>query len=130
MRSTSLLAEAEQQGLIDVFLVMVTRQGISNLQRQRGQSKANQFYGELESQTTYVDHWRGLDGSELAWEQESLGLEKGDCILQVPSLVSLCPKVIFGFDVLLLEERCAAQAAAALCMHGKLVSTVAQHTIQ
>jgi len=126
----SLLAQAEQQGLIDVFLVMVTRQGLSVLQHQRGQSKADQFYGELEDQKTTVDHWRRLDGSEPAWEQESLDSEKGDCILQVPSLVGLCPQVVYDIDVLLLEERCAAQAAADLCMRGKLFSTVAQHTTQ
>ena len=117
----SLLAEAEQQGLIDVFLVMVTGQGTSALQRQKGQSKADQFCGEMESQTTYTDHWRRLDGSGLAWEQECLGLEKGDCILQVASGV-------FDFHVLLLQKTCAAQTAATLCMHGKLFSAVSQHT--
>ena len=46
----SLLAEAEQLGLIDVFLVMVTSEGLSALHPQRGQSKADQFYGEPEDQ--------------------------------------------------------------------------------
>ena len=124
----SLLAEAEQQGLIDVFLVMVTGQGTSALQRQKGQSKADQFRGEMESQTTYTNHWRRLDGSGLAWEQECLGLEKGDCILQVASLVGLCPQGVFDFRVLLLEKTCAAQTAATLCMRGKLFSAVSQHT--
>lgn len=64
------------------------------------------------------------------WEEETLDLEKGDCILQVHSLVGLCAQVVFDFDVLLLEGRCAAQAAAALCKHGKLVSTIAQHATQ
>jgi hypothetical protein len=35
----SLLAEAEQQGLIDVFLVMVTRQGLSALHPSEGSIK-------------------------------------------------------------------------------------------
>lgn len=124
----SLLAEAQQQGLVDVFLVMVTRQGTSALQRQKGQSKADQFCGEMESQTTTIDHWRRLDGSELAWEQERLGLNVGDCILQVASLMGLCPQGVFDFHVLLLEKTCAAQTAATLCMHGKPSSAVSQHT--
>ncbi|DBB06172.1 TPA: hypothetical protein ACH3X3_009724 [Trebouxia sp. C0006] len=78
----SLLAEAEQQGLIDVFLVMVTSTGFSAPHRQLGRSKADGFYGISEHQKTTVAHWRRLDGSETALEEETLDLESGDCILQ------------------------------------------------
>ncbi len=106
----SLLAEAEQLGLIEVFLVTVTSEGLSALHPQRGQSKADRFYGPSEDQETTVDHWRRLDGSEATLEQETLDLERGDCILQVRSLVGLCAQVVFDFDVLLLEGRCSLQA--------------------
>lgn len=52
----SLLAEAEQQGLIDVFLVMVTSTGFSASHRQLGRSKADGFYGISEHQKTTVAH--------------------------------------------------------------------------
>ena len=45
-------------------------------------------------------------------------------------LVGLCPQVVFDFDVLLPEGRCAAQAAATLYMRAKLFSTIAQHITQ
>lgn len=99
----SLLAEAEQQDLVDVFLVMVTHQG-QVPQHRRGHPKAGRLHdAELEDQETTVDHWRRLDGSEPGRKQESLDTEKGDCILQVSSLVGLCPQVVYDFDVLLPE---------------------------
>jgi hypothetical protein len=89
----SLLAEAEQQGLIDVFLVMVTSTGFSAPHRQLGRSKADGFCGISEHQKTTVAHWRRLDGSETALEEETLDLENGDCILQVCSLWACAPKL-------------------------------------
>lgn len=80
----SLLAEAEQQHLIDVFLVMVTQ--VVPRDRQIEQCpKANLLYGGR----TTVSHWRLLDGTDPKWRHESINLEEGDCILQVFSLVVL-----------------------------------------
>lgn len=61
----SLLAEAQQQGLIDVFLVMVTLEESFNVpDRQRGLSEADRLDdAEFEDQDYTVDHWRHLDGS-------------------------------------------------------------------
>ena len=89
----SLLVEAEQQGLIDVFLVMVTRQETLFVpEDQKGYSKADRVYSaEVYQQQTTVGNWRRLDGSNPQWKQELLDLEKGDCILQVFSHVGLCP---------------------------------------
>ncbi|DBA68337.1 TPA: hypothetical protein ACH3X2_013648 [Trebouxia sp. C0005] len=73
----SLLAEAEQQHLIDVFLVMVTQ--VVPRDRQIEQCpKANLLYGGR----TTVSHWRLLDGTDPKWRHESINLEEGDCILQ------------------------------------------------
>ncbi len=87
----SLLAEAEQQGLIDVFLVMVTRnEWLLVPEDRKDYSKADRVYGaEVYHQQTTVDHWRRLDGTIPEWKQELLDLEKSDCILQVFSLVGL-----------------------------------------
>ena len=86
----SLLAEAEQQGLIDVFLVMVTcHEWLDVPEVQKDYSKANQVSGVEVYQKTIVDNWRRLDGSSLEWKRELLDTDKGDCILQVFSLVGL-----------------------------------------
>ncbi len=79
----SVLAEAEQLGLIDVSLVTVTRHEWLYVHQNFGRC--------VERQETTANHWRRLDGSELGWKQASLDPEKGDCILQVLSLVGWCP---------------------------------------
>ncbi len=79
----SVLAEAEQLGLIDVSLVMVTRHEWFHVDPNYGRS--------VDEQETTANHWMRLDGSELGWKQASLDPGKGDCILQVPSLVGRCP---------------------------------------
>ncbi len=88
----SLLAEAEQQGLIDVFLVMVTRHEALEVPADRKDcSMADRVDGaEVYQQQTTVDHWRRLDGTNPEWKQELLEFERGDCILQVISHVGLC----------------------------------------
>lgn len=70
----SVLAEAEQLGLIHVSTVMVTRHEWLYVHQHFGCS--------VERQETTATHWRRLDGSELGWKQASLHPEKGDCILQ------------------------------------------------
>ena len=86
----NLLHKAEQQGILDVYLVKVTHHEVFEYSyneytcdRDRRESDC-----ELQDSETYIHDWRRLDGSEPEWEKECLhivrdGGEGTDCILQV-----------------------------------------------
>ena len=82
-----LLQEAQQQGLLDVYLVMVTNhEWLSVPQNRIGYCKYDRALdAEVESSENTCDHWRGLDGSKPEWEpqDETLKLGNQDLILQV-----------------------------------------------
>ena len=80
-----LLQEAEQQGLVDVFLVIVTHHAwfcaphhCCRNCKQHSISEAT-----VTKRETTVDKWTRLDDDDVDWKQETLDTDKGDCILQV-----------------------------------------------
>ena len=78
-----LLWEAEQQDLIDVFLVRVTHhQWLVNALHNWDE----EF--EVADSETYVDDWRSLSGKKPGWTDEYTSHR--DTILQVKSLEGTC----------------------------------------
>ena len=80
------LQVAEQEGIIDVHLAMVT--SVDFCQRDDSQGRV-----EVNDYDTTVEHWRGLDGSNPGWLKLSLDHHCGiydDCILQVGYVVQQC----------------------------------------
>ena len=79
------LQQAEQQGLVDVFVVTLTRQEWLSMPRNRiGYSKSDKERDAVlnEAETT-IENWRRLDGKKPGWAEEEIDTDKGDCILQV-----------------------------------------------
>ena len=95
-----LLHKAEQQGILDVYLVRVTHHEWLQIPQDRlGYPKCSrETDSEVTDSKTSIKDWRRLDGSKLAWKQELLRKQRVDCILQVacwsprdvPSVASAC----------------------------------------
>ena len=82
----NLLKEAQQQGLLDVYLVMVTHhEWLSVPPNRLGYPKVDrESDAEVERTNITCDHWRGLDGSKPDWEpqEQTLKLSDRNLILQ------------------------------------------------
>lgn len=92
----SILQEAQQQGLLDVLLAMVTHFEQRSIPQDRfGYPKKDWDTDSqvLGSQMT-VGHWRRLDGSNPGWKQESLDTQKHDNALQVSALFSAHVRIV------------------------------------
>ena len=81
----SLLQEAEQQGILDVYLAKLTHhEWLSVPQKRIGYIKNNRERdSELLRRETTVHHWRRLDDSKPGFKEEVLDDQEHDCILQV-----------------------------------------------
>ena len=79
------LQQAEQQGLIDVFVVTLTRhEWLSVPQNRSGHPKSDKERDAvLDEVVTTVSHWRRLDGHRPGWKEETINTDMADCILQV-----------------------------------------------
>ena len=80
-----LLHKAEQQGMLDVFLVRVTHHEWLQVPQDRlGYLKhSRENDSEVTDSKTSVRGWRRLDGSKLDRKQELLRKQRVDCVLQV-----------------------------------------------
>ena len=80
-----LLQEAEEQGILDVYLAKITRRQWLSVPPDRiGYPRHNRNDdAEADSETT-VQRWTRLDGSKASMKAETLQ-DKPDCILQVCS---------------------------------------------
>ena len=79
------LQVAEQEGIIDVYLAMVTDVDYCQC--------GFPPHVEVNDGDTTVDHWRGLDGSNPGWKELSLtegSAADSDCILQVGFVAKQC----------------------------------------
>lgn len=89
----SVLQEAEQQGILDVYLAKITHHSqhevVHRMAWQRGRADTETAH-ELFSETSVSD-WRKLDGSKPGWEQQpvcfqSTSHDSNDFLMQVSSL--------------------------------------------
>lgn len=80
-----LLHKAEQQGVLDVYLVRVKHHEWLQVPQDRlGYLKCSRENdSKVVDSKTSIYGWRHLDGSKLDWKQELLRKQKVDCILQV-----------------------------------------------
>ena len=87
----SLLQEAQQQGVLDVHLVMVSHyEQCAIPQDQPGHRKKDRdLESELLDCQMTVGHWRQLDGSKPGWKRGTLDMQKLDGILQVSAFLCL-----------------------------------------
>ena len=75
----SLLHDAEQQGILDVHLALVTFTDQVAVCLEDGKEKLNEDH----SGETMVGHWRRLDGSDPDIQEDNVDLWNADRILQV-----------------------------------------------
>ena len=80
-----LLHQAEQQGILDVYLVRVTHhEWLQVPQNWLGYPKCTRENdAEVIDSNTSIYGWRRLDGSKLDQKRELLKTQRVDCILQV-----------------------------------------------
>ena len=77
---TSLLHDAEQQGILDVHLALVTYMDQAAARLDDGKQKLKEDHADIR-----VGHWRRLDGSDRGLQQDNMDLWNADRILQVTS---------------------------------------------
>ena len=78
----ALLQVAEQEGIIDVYLAMVTEFEYCTRDEDFFTDRCDE---EVTHSDTTVDHWRSLDGRNPGWKKGQLNQysHDSDCILQV-----------------------------------------------
>ena len=86
-----LLQQAQQQGILDVYLVKITHHDRLEVPKNRPGCPSNRDEeSEVKQREISIHGWRRLDGSQPGWGEQTLQHEEEDFILQVaPSALGL-----------------------------------------